>query len=269
MDKKEKLPTYDGIVVFDEPVKIKNADDDTISIWGLLYDRSLKHGDDLWTWELNRYICYLMGCQTVQEKNGDLAPELWITSNNHIIRLGATIKNFIHRLLQNRMIGYKVVEYDRPPEIGEEEHEDLFITSKEPLLRLKLVDDKDGTEGNNKKDMRTKLTEMISTMDQYNGLGTYVDQYKVGERVKFRTAPLSEGLKTRLCGMLGINEEKGNCITDTLNEDAHETRTPDRLILHFEEFVNERCVRRPDSENRNYISQLQDKGEEVEAEEEE
>lgn len=148
------------------------------------------------------------------------------------------------------------MEYDLPPEIGEEEHEDLFITSKEPLLRLKLVDDKDGTEGNNKKDMRTKLTEMISTMDQYNGLGTYVDQYKVGERVKFRTAPLSEGLKTRLCGMLGINEEKGNCITD-------------RLILHFEEFVNERCVRRPDSENRNYISQLQDKGEEVKAEEEE
>ena len=262
MDKKEKLPTYDGIVVFDEPVKIKNADDDTISIWGLLYDRSLKHADDLWTWELNRYICYLMGCQTVQEKNGDLAPELWITFNNHIIRLGATIKNFIHRLLQNRMIGYKVVEYDLPPEIGEEEHEDLFITSIEPLLRLKLVDDKDGTEGNNKKDMRTKLTEMISTLDQYNGLGTYVDQYKVGERVKFRTAPLSEGLKTCLCGMLGINEEKGNCITDTLNEDAHETRTPDRLILHFEEFVNERCVRRPDSENRNYISQFQDKGEE-------
>ena len=46
-------------------------------------------------------------------------------------------------------------------------------------------------------------------------------------------------------------------------------KNTDRLILHFEEFVNERCVRRPDSENRNYIPQFQDKGEDMETEEEE
>ncbi|MCH5335468.1 MAG: hypothetical protein J1D86_06685, partial [Alistipes sp.] len=69
MDKKN-VPMYDAVVVFDIPVEIANDRGERIYIFGLLYDKTLKHKDDLWTWELNRYLCYLQGCQTVQTNNG-------------------------------------------------------------------------------------------------------------------------------------------------------------------------------------------------------
>ena len=35
--------------------------------------------------------------------------------------------------------------------------------------------------------MGTKLTEIISTMDQYNGIGEYMDKYKGGEQLDIQT----------------------------------------------------------------------------------
>lgn len=35
--------------------------------------------------------------------------------------------------------------------------------------------------------MRTKLAEIISTMDQYNGIGAYCDKYIGGAQVEIRT----------------------------------------------------------------------------------
>ena len=139
---KEKQPMYDAVVVFDVPVEIANDRGERIYIFGLLYDKTLKHKDDLWTWELNRYLCYLQGCQTVQTNNGKLAPELWITPDEQLIALKVETKNYIYRIMRERMQGYRVVEYDQPLDLKPEEHEDLFVISKEPLVRYHLTDDK-------------------------------------------------------------------------------------------------------------------------------
>ena len=79
---KNKKSNFDGIVSFDMPVHIKNDKEEEISIYGLLFNKKERHGDDLWTWELGRFLCYLQGAERVQNNGGGLAPkttvELWI-----------------------------------------------------------------------------------------------------------------------------------------------------------------------------------------------
>lgn len=54
---KNKKSNFDGIVSFDMPVHIKNDNEEEISIYGLLFNKKERHDDDLWSWELNRYMC--------------------------------------------------------------------------------------------------------------------------------------------------------------------------------------------------------------------
>ena len=139
MDKGNKL-LYDGVVLFDTPIKIINDRKETIQIYGLLYERDMRERNDLFVWSVQRYITYLMGCQQVQEKGGKLSPEIWMLPNEHIITLGNPVKNFIYKFLKPQLIKYRLVEFDQPLEVKDEEHDDLFLISNEPLTRCKLLD---------------------------------------------------------------------------------------------------------------------------------
>ena len=141
MMSKEQSTIYDAMVVFDSPIEIMTDSGERISIFGLLYEKERKHKDDLWTWQLNRYICYLQGCQRIQERGGRLAPELWISSKQNLLTLRTPLKNLIYRIIKHRMIGYRQLEFTRPLEIRPTEHEDLFLTSSEPLTRYDLKGD--------------------------------------------------------------------------------------------------------------------------------
>ena len=138
---KEQSTIYDAMVVFDSPIEIMTDSGERISIFGLLYEKERKHKNDLWMWGLNRYICYLQGCQRVQEKGGRLATELWISSKQNLLTLRTPLKNLIYRIIKHRMIGYRQLEFTRPLEIRPTEHEDLFLTSSEPLTRYDLKGD--------------------------------------------------------------------------------------------------------------------------------
>ena len=139
MDEK-KSTAYDAVVVLDTPIKIQNDRKETISIFGLLYERKMRERNDLFVWSVQRYITYLMGCQQVQEKGGKLSPEIWMLPNEHIITLGNPVKNFIYKFLKPQLIKYRLVEFEKELDVKDEEHDDLFLISQDPLTRCKLLD---------------------------------------------------------------------------------------------------------------------------------
>ena len=138
MDEK-KSTAYDAVVVLDAPIKIQNDRKETIQIFGLLYERKMRGRNDLFVWSVQRYITYLMGCQQVQEKGGKLSPEIWMLPNEHIITLGNPVKNFIYKFLKPQLIKYRLVEFEKELDIKDEEHDDLFLISQEPLTRYDLA----------------------------------------------------------------------------------------------------------------------------------
>ena len=138
MDEKKNV-TYDAVVVLDTPIKIVNDRKETIQIFGLLYERKMRERNDLFVWSVQRYITYLMGCQQVQEKGGKLSPEIWMLPNEHIITLGNPVKNFIYKFLKPQLIKYRLVEFNQLLDIKDDEHDDLFLISQDPLTRYDLA----------------------------------------------------------------------------------------------------------------------------------
>ena len=137
----KKSAVYDAVVVLDTPIRIQNDRKETISIYGLLYERKMRERNDLFVWSVQRYITYLMGSQQVQQRGGKLSPEIWTLPNEHIITLRRPIKNFIYKLLKPQLIKYRLVEFNQPLDIKDDEHDDLFLISEDPLTRCKLLDD--------------------------------------------------------------------------------------------------------------------------------
>lgn len=68
---------YDAIVSFDEPIMIQDDNGELHTIYGILYNQKRRHHDDLFLWEVNRYITYLMGCSRFMA--------CYTTSNKRII----------------------------------------------------------------------------------------------------------------------------------------------------------------------------------------
>ena len=107
--------------------------------------------------------------------------------------------------------------------------------------------------------MRIKLTEIISTMDQYNGIGEYIDKYKGRERLDIHTDIPNIPKTAR------VNEDMKKLITNLLNEGANVQNdntptTPLRRykgqILKFDDFLNEHHVRIPQHDDEQYTSQF-------------
>ena len=138
MDKGNKL-LYDGVVLFDTPIKITNDRKETIQIYGLLYERKMRERNDLFVWSVQRYITYLMGTELLLNKGGESAPEIWKMPSGNIIQLTNAVKNFIYKLQRNLLLKYRLVEFNQPLDIKDEEHDDLFLISQDPLTRYDLA----------------------------------------------------------------------------------------------------------------------------------
>ncbi len=127
---------FDGAVVFQDPINIRDDHDEVITIYGLLYNQEQKHTDDLWTWELNRYICYLQGCERAQDNGCRLAPGLLITATDNIIALNYRFKSLIYKIMKEDMTRYRLVEPSEPFGILPDDTEDIFITSNDFIHRI-------------------------------------------------------------------------------------------------------------------------------------
>ena len=121
---------YDGVVIYDNPMKILDDEGNPIRIYGILYNKEEKHRDDLWQWQLNRFYTYLLACERVQEQNGKLAPEMWILENGHTIKLSVENKNLIYRLMKDNIPAYRIKEFVEPfNDITEGETDGEFVIS--------------------------------------------------------------------------------------------------------------------------------------------
>ena len=107
--------------------------------------------------------------------------------------------------------------------------------------------------------MRVKLTELISTMDQYNGIGKYIDKYKGGAQIDIQTDMPNIPKTAR------IDEDSETLITNLLNEGANvqNDKTPTiplrrykGQILKFDSFINERYTPQPQHDDEQYTSQF-------------
>lgn len=125
---------YDGMIVLSAPINILDDDGRIISIYALLYNTD-KHNDDLWQWEVNRYIGYLQSCVKVQEKGGKLVPGQWITDEGDIIPLNHGEKGLIHKLIKREIQSYLMVEYEHRLKFYEDEVEDMWVISPTPIIR--------------------------------------------------------------------------------------------------------------------------------------
>ena len=110
--------------------------------------------------------------------------------------------------------------------------------------------------------MRVKLTEIISTMDQYNGIGEYMDKYKGGEQLDIqtdipnipKTAKINEDMEKLITNLLKgyVQTTKGNDPSTPTNH----LRRYTGQILKFDDFVNEHRVRIPQHDDEQYTSQF-------------
>ena len=110
--------------------------------------------------------------------------------------------------------------------------------------------------------MRVKLTELISTMDQYNGIGKYIDKYNGGEQLDIqtdipnipKTAKINEDMEKLITNLLKENKNtqlpKENNLTTPLRRYTGQ-------ILKFDDFLNEhRAPRIPQHDDEQYTSQF-------------
>ena len=110
--------------------------------------------------------------------------------------------------------------------------------------------------------MRVKLTEIISTMDQYNGIGEYMDKYKGGEQLDIqtdipnipKTAKINEDMEKLITNLLKgyVQTTKGSKPSTPTNP----LRRYTGQILRFDSFVNERYTPQPQHDEEQYTSQF-------------
>ena len=86
--------------------------------------------------------------------------------------------------------------------------------------------------------MRTKLTDIISSMDQFNGIGNFIDEYIRGEQVDIDTDMPDVPDKAN------ISKEQESLIKEMLacaGTDTQKEHTPDtrEYVLTFAQFINE------------------------------
>lgn len=127
---------YDAIVSFDEPIMIQDDNGELHTIYGILYNQKRRHHDDLFLWEVNRYITYLMGCSRAVKNGGSIAPELWVAKSGEMIILDNAAKDYIYQTIKDDMIGYRLLEYDKPIDILPDEVEGELVIAPSILLQF-------------------------------------------------------------------------------------------------------------------------------------
>ena len=113
--------------------------------------------------------------------------------------------------------------------------------------------------------MRLKLSEILSTIDQFNGTGKYSEQYKGGELVDINTdlpdepkqAKVSEGVEQIITDMLNENNIKDTgrkCLLDNSYS----------YVMSFDRFINEQ--KGTPSNVQSYMGELDDEDDDWEEE---
>lgn len=126
---------YDGIVILSEPVSIINDNNEKISIYGIFYEKSETHHEELFSWTMRQYITYLYSNQLVQTNNGTISPESWTTAEGDTIPLTDDVKDYVYKIKEKEIPEYRFVENESPFVINSGEAEDDWLISSSFLVR--------------------------------------------------------------------------------------------------------------------------------------
>ena len=136
---------YDIVVIFDHEITIddgpiKEGGNGFCKIYGLLYKREEKHRNENWSKDLQIHLAYLMGCERLQKNGGDMSKTEWFLPNGRVVPLTQSVIFFIYKILLPEIMGYRIVEFDKPFELGFRQNDEIFLLSREPLESLGLVE---------------------------------------------------------------------------------------------------------------------------------
>lgn len=127
----------DSIILFDSiPITIINDRKEPIEIWGITYSRGIRHHKGTFIHDIEYYLSYLRGCEIIQTKGGDVSKNQWTLSTGDHINLTQSRKELIHRLLKDKILWYRLVEYPLSLDIREGEVDGNFLISTKPLERM-------------------------------------------------------------------------------------------------------------------------------------
>lgn len=109
--------------------------------------------------------------------------------------------------------------------------------------------------------MRLKLSEILSTIDQFNGTGEYRGHYEGGEQVDINTdlpdepkqAKVSEGVEQIITDMLNENNIKDTARISPLDNSYS-------YVMSFDRFINEQ--KGTPSNVQSYMGELDDEDDE-------
>ena len=151
--------SYDSVVIFDRCITIDDGPKEeggngVCTIYGLLYNRKDRHNTSPQGWlkTYSMYITYLMGCERLQQKGGDMDKKNWYLPSGRVVRLTYPVREFIYTTLLPEMMGYRIVEFDRPIQLLPGENDKIFLMVLAPLVRLGLVDNIQDKVDNYEKD---------------------------------------------------------------------------------------------------------------------
>lgn len=113
--------------------------------------------------------------------------------------------------------------------------------------------------------MRLRLSEILSTIDQFNGTGEYNEQYEGGELVDINTDLPDEPKQAK------VSESVEQIITDMLNENnikdiarISPLDNPYSYVMPFDRFINEQ--KGTPSNVQSYMGELDDDEDDLEEE---
>ena len=110
-----------------------------------------------------------------------------------------------------------------------------------------------------------KLTDIISGMDQYNGVGSYTDEYKNGDKVEIETefpnppesAIIPESLENDFRNILGL-ETLTEITGPVLKKETDKAKVLEGPVLSFDRFVAERKYLNQPSNIQSYFGGIDD-----------
>lgn len=140
-EKPETLePTeYNAVIEFGYPIDIRDDVGNVCLIYGLLYNT--ENRDDMFIWEVSRYIAYLQAMVRLQANGTIISPDTLTLSNGNITYISNTTKNFFYRFMKPYLMRFKIHEFKNVIELYPNEHEADFLVMPAPFRRLGVVEE--------------------------------------------------------------------------------------------------------------------------------
>ena len=121
-----------------------------------------------------------------------------------------------------------------------------------------------------------KLTDIISNMDQFNGLGPYSDEYKDGDEIDIQTdlpsspdkATVTEGLERQLRNVLNLEDISDERKGSSMKTETGKVSNYGGFVLSFENFLAEKRGVNMPSNVQSYFGGIDDADEDEIIEEE-